>query len=218
MQAHDALKFTTLIATIGELYGKAVSIELTDIYWHTLKRFQLEDISLALEAHIGNPDCGQFFPKPADIVRFIEGTGETQALQAWTKVEKAIRYVGRYCSLAFDDALIHAVLEDMGGWINLCSITLGEMPFCARDFQKRYMGFVLKKPARYPKYLCGIIERENTKNGYAIPPVLLVGNPEKAQAVIANGGGVPLLIHKHQPIEDVLKKLSYFKGENDEKV
>jgi hypothetical protein len=217
MQANDILKFTTLIATIGELYGKTISVELTEIYWHLLQRFELEDISLAFEAHISNPDGGQFFPKPADIVRFIEGSGEARALQAWAKVEKAMRQVGRYCSIAFDDSLIHAVLEDMGGWIKLCSITLGEMPFCANEFQKRYMGFVLKKPTRYPKYLCGITERENTKNGYAVSTLLLVGNPKKTEEVIADGGGVPLVINEVQSLQQLIQKLACIPEKNDDK-
>ena len=215
MQANDILKFTSLIATIGELYGKEVSGELTDIYWQTLRRFEWEDLALAFGAHISNPDSGQFFPKPADIVRFIEGTGETKALQAWTKVEQAVRRVGGYCSLAFDDALIHRVLEDMGGWIKLCSLTLDALPFYANEFQKRYMGFVLKEPERYPPYLVGVIEQENAKNGYSRPSVVLIGNSEKAQEVIAKGNGASLMIQRCYSLENVLQKLSHLKKEED---
>ncbi len=158
MQKGDLPQFLILIANIGELYGKAVSGPLTDIYWETLKSFELEDLRRAFSAHVCNPDCGQYFPKPADIVKFIEGGGETKALQAWTKVENAIHWVGSYESLAFDDPIIHSVIEDMGGWVKLCALSLEELPFRALDFQKRYMGFVIRKPSRYPRYLCGIAE------------------------------------------------------------
>jgi len=215
MQANDILKFTTLIATIGELYGKEVSAELTDIYWKTLSRFEWEDIANAFGTHISNPDSGQFFPKPADIVRFIEGTGETKALQAWTKVEQAIRRAGGYCSLAFDDALIHRVLEDMGGWIKLCSLTSDAMPFYANEFQKRYMGFVLREPECYPPYLVGVIEQENAKNGYPRPPLVLIGHSEKAQNVIAKGNGASLMIQRCQSLSAVLQKLTHVKKEID---
>src|SRR5688572_11086717 len=112
MKTSDVSKFSVMIAGVGELYGKAISEQLTAIYWQVLKRFELQDVQQALQTHINNPDCGQYFPKPADVVRFIEGSGETRALQAWTKVEQAIIQVGSYQSVVFDDPLIHAVLED----------------------------------------------------------------------------------------------------------
>lgn len=208
MLANDIPKFTAMIAGIGELYGKAISEALTDIYWQALKRFELSDVQQAFQSHINNPDCGQFFPKPADVVRFIEGCGETKALQAWAKVEKAICQVGSYQSIAFDDPLIHAVLEDMGGWTKLCSVTIDEMPNRANEFRKRYMGFVNKAPQRYPKYLCGITERENGKDGYSIKPPLLIGDPQKAEQVFLTGGGTPLLTQQlSQPMHELIQQL-----------
>ena len=119
MQNHNLIEFTATLIKIGELYGKAISEILTDLYWQSLKGFEWQDVKQAFEAHIHNPDNGQYFPKPADLVRFIEGSGETKALQAWAKVEKAVTHVGAYQSIIFDDPLIHAVLEDLGGWIKL---------------------------------------------------------------------------------------------------
>src|SRR5437870_914018 len=121
MQSRDLGKFTILMAGIGELYGKNISSHLIDIYWQVLKQYELVDVQNAFQSHVQNPDCGQFFPKPADIVRFIEGSGETKALLAWAKVERAIRQLGSYQSVVFDDSLIHIVIEDMGGWVKLCS-------------------------------------------------------------------------------------------------
>jgi hypothetical protein len=193
MLANDIPKFSAMMAGIGELYGKSISAQLTDIYWRTLKSYEFQDVHQALQAHINNPDCGQYFPKPADVVRFIDGSGETKALQAWAKVEKAISRIGIYQSVAFDDPLIHAVLEDMGGWVKLCSMKNDQMPFCANEFQKRYMGFVIKKPHRYPRYLCGITECENAKNGYEVKAPILLGDAVKAEEVIKTGGGTPLL-------------------------
>jgi len=208
MHTADMNKFAQLITTIGELYGKSISKPLMEIYWQALKRFELSDLQRALQAHANNPDSGQFLPKPADVVRYIEGSGETKALQAWAKVEKAISHVGSYQSIAFDDPLIHAVLDDMGGWIKLCSITIDEMPFRANEFQKRYTGFVNKPPERHPKYLCGITERDNGKDGYAIKPPLLIGDPKKAEQVMLSGGSTTLSIQQlSQPLHKLLNQL-----------
>jgi hypothetical protein len=195
MQGNDLPTFSALLTGIGELYGKGFSKFLVEIYWQALKPYDFQDIRQAFQAHIHNPDVGQFFPKPADIVRAIEGSGETRALQAWSLVEKAIKHIGVYQSIVFDDPLIHAVIEEMGGWIALCAMQIDELPFKAREFQKRYMGFMQKAPKRYPKYCCGIAEGENLRLGYAAPPRVIVGDIQKAEQVMLNGGGIPLCIH-----------------------
>ncbi len=204
MQTQDIPKFTTLMAGIGELYGKTISTQLIDIYWHVLRKYELIDVQNAFQTHVKNPDCGQFFPKPADIVRFIEGNGESKALLAWAKVERAVIQIGRYQSVAFDDSLIHAVIEDMGGWVKLCAMSNEQMPFIANEFQKRYMGYVNKKPERHPKYLWGLSECDNAKNGFEVEPPVLIGDASKAKEVLESGGGKALLT---EPLEKSLSKI-----------
>ncbi len=208
MKPTDSAAFSQMMALMAELYGKACTEPFVNIYWHLLKDFELSDIRKAFKAHIQNPDGGQFFPKPADIIRFLEGSAETRALQAWSLVERAIGRIGRYQSLAFDDALIHAAIEDMGGWIKLCEMTLKELPFSSLEFQKRYQGFVNKPPRRHPPYLCGMVERDNTKEGYPFSVPVLVGDAKKAQIVIATGGGNPLLVQGPQSIQDLIQAVS----------
>ncbi len=216
MKKDDMPQFALSLAELGEIYAKNISEFLTDIYWKALEGFELQDVKKALRAHIYNPDCGQYFPKPADIIRFIEGSGETKALKAWAVVEKAIHCVGSYQSIAFDDPLIHAVLEDMGGWVKLCSVKLDEFPFRANEFQKRYMGFLIKKPERHPKYLAGITEIDNVKNGFEVTAPVLVGDPKKAEQVMLTGGGRPLAIQTFtESIAAVMQLPSKTKNEDD---
>jgi len=199
MQELELSTFTRGFMGMSELYGKPLSSLLVEIYWQTLRDFEWEDVQRAFKAHARNPDCGQYFPKPADVVRFIEGSGETKALEAWSKVEDAIYHVGSYQSLAFDDAIIHAVLEDMGGWVKLCMVSLEELPFRSHEFQKRYRGFVDKPLKRYPQYLWGIAECENAKNGYPLRAPLLVGDFKKAEQVMLGGKAKPLCIESFNP-------------------
>jgi hypothetical protein len=37
--------------------------------------------------------------------------------------------VGAYQSVVFDDPLIHLVLEDLGGWIKICSTLIKDLIF-----------------------------------------------------------------------------------------
>ena len=208
MQNHDLIEFTATLVNIGELYSKAISEMLTDLYWQSLKGFEWQDIKQAFKAHIHNPDSGQYFPKPADLVRFIEGSGETKALLAWAKVSKAIVQIGAYQSIVFDDPLIHIVLEDLGGWIKLCATPTKEIPFRASEFQKRYMIFVAKPPDHYLKYCCGLIETINTKTGYPIKSRVFVGDLKKARQVMLSGNDTTILINTEDNFEDLIKKHS----------
>ena len=189
MHDTDKGRFADLLTDVMAYYGKDASEFMLSIFWDALKRFDFEDVSRAFNVHAQNPDNGQFAPKVADIMRMIEGSTQTQGMLAWSKVQAAIGSVGRMRSVAFDDPLIHAVISDMGGWYALCSCNAEDLPFKARDFEKRYQGYRSRRevPAFQP-YLIGGHEADNRLNGYPnrTKPVL-IGNPERARLVMEKG-------------------------------
>ncbi|CAL7962433.1 conserved hypothetical protein [Gammaproteobacteria bacterium] len=195
MHKLDLAKFAVLITSIGEVYGALFTKASIDIYWNVLKSFDFEEVRIGFYRHLKNPDVGRFIPKPADIVAAIEGNSQNQALQAWTKVVAAIQYVGCYNSIAFDDFLVHAVIEDMGGWRKICLTAVEQLSFVSREFRERYRGYVAKKPIRHPKYFVGIVESSNNSFGYLCKRNLLVlfGNKEKTKQVITSGTHVSLI-------------------------
>ncbi|EKE01121.1 MAG: hypothetical protein ACD_21C00209G0005 [uncultured bacterium] len=201
MLNQDLSRFAMLITGIGEVYGKSFTSVAIDIYWSVLKAFKFEEVQAAFYRHLKNPDVGRFLPKPADVVMAIDGTSQNQALQAWTKVDSAIQRFGSYSSVVFDDALIHAVIEDMGGWQKLCLASTKQLLFDSKEFQERYRGYVIQKPVRYPKYFIGIIESKNSSGGYIFSPPVLIGDREKAKQVVATGSyvflGTELLFPKN---------------------
>ena len=182
MDRKDYHAFSEAMVQLGVLYRHPIEPFLVEMYWEALQRFRFADIACALRAHIQNPDTGQFLPKPADVVRFLEGSSRTQSLQAWTKVVEAIRHYGGYTSVAFDDPLIHAVIRDRGGWPTLCEVTVQELPFCAKDFQARFEGYVGRPPGQYPPVLAGRLT-----NPTDIP--VFIGDAEKAKALYQQGAG-----------------------------
>jgi hypothetical protein len=196
MNAGDLTQFTQVLTSVCVLYGKPVSEMLIELYWLSLQRFELVEVKAAFQAHIGNPDTGQFMPKPADIVRYLEGDSQTKALLAWSKVTEAMHRIGGGTSVVFDDPLIHAVIEDMGGWVGLCRILLKDLPFRAHEFEKRYVGYLQNPPAYYPEYLVGHYEAQNRMNGYPVKPPLLFGHKERALAVFQSGNTPPVHIHE----------------------
>lgn len=190
----DKKAFTELLRATLDVYGKETSVGVITIWWEALRRFEYAEVRAAFSRYLQNVDTGQFAPKPADIIRVLEGgSTEGRALGAWTKVHDAIRLVGSYQSLVFDDPIIHAVVQDMGGWISLCSIQSEEVPFRATEFQKRYRAAIHNPPRSYPCRLIGISEAENGRNGLQIEPPMLIGDESACQRVLASGSTAPRL-------------------------
>lgn len=187
MHKDDMPAFLKLMMGIGHLYDKDMDEHLIDLYWLTLRQFSFQEVKHALEAHVLNPDIGQFLPKPADIVRYLQGSSQTQAMKAWTKVYRAIGQVGSYDTVIFDDPLIHVVIDEMGGWIALCKTAEKEIPFRGKEFEKRYMGYVLHPPQTFSKKLLGRFEAENQLQGIETQRPICIGEFEKTQQVYRQG-------------------------------
>lgn len=187
MNQHDYAQFVTIWSACHDVYGRSQSEGAIDISFQALQRFDIQDISLALTAHMNDPEGGRFAPKPADIVRQIEGGSEARALAAWSKVERAIGAAGPWASVAFDDAIIHVVLEEMGGWPKVCDVTEKELPFMRNEFTKRYQGFITQTGVAYQQHMIGL---EELHNGAERRVLKLIGDPVKAKAVMAGGSDI----------------------------
>lgn len=194
MTERDYQPFTDMLQAIADLYGKRLTEFSIGIYWNALRHVDLAVVREAMNRHVRNPDNGQFMPKPADLIRMMEGSTQDKALQAWVKVDKALRTVGPHQSVVFDDPLIHRVISEMGGWISLGPRTDEQWPFVAREFEQRYRTFASRgeKP-EYPPVLIGQAEAENTRNGLGQEPPVLIGDADGALAVMQAGTSAPSL-------------------------
>jgi hypothetical protein len=191
MIAKDRKDFFTLIAGVYGFYRQDFSDFAGSVWWEAMKPYDFKAVSDALNRHCVNPDVGQFMPKPADVVRMLQGSTQDSALLAWAKVDRAMRTVGNYRSVVFDDALIHRVLTEMGGWVQLGTKTDDEWPFLKNEFVNRYRGYRGRSEVpEYPPVLVGIAEASNSEQGqiHREPPTL-IGNPEIAEKIALGGSG-----------------------------
>ena len=188
MNPEDFQKFRDGIAGVMDFYGKSLSSFALDIWWNALNAYDLAVITEAFNRHLANPDTGQFVPKPADIIRMLQGSTQDSALRAWATVDKAVHGVGPYSDVVFDDPLVHRIIHDMGGWIVLCSKLDNEWPFVAKEFENRYRGDKTRdERLDYPAKLIGLITAHNEQKGFSIEPPILVGNELKAKNVLHGG-------------------------------
>lgn len=191
----DRKQFFALIAGVYAFYDKGFSDFAGRVWWEAMKPFDMAAVSDALNRHCVNPDVGQFMPKPADVVRMLQGSTQDAALVAWSKVDRAVREVGTYRSVVFDDALIHRIVVEMGGWVALATTTSDEQwPFTRNEFVNRYRGY--RGRSAIPEYLpvlIGMAEAHNRKAGFDAEPPTLIGNPQLAQQVLLGGSTTPIL-------------------------
>ena len=205
MQVEQLEDFTQIMRAVAEQYSKQMTDNLIALYWQGLQDFDLPAVKDALGRHLRSPDNGQFMPKIADIIKMLQGSSQDAAFSAWSKVDKAVRRVGPYESVAFDDQIIHRVLHDMGGWIFLCEKRDDEWPFIAREFENRYRGFkALGSKIEYPAKLIGIYESHNAKEGHKVAPTMLIGDSSKAQSVMQLGSRTASLLGFSRSVEEML--------------
>lgn len=198
MRATDKPEFKRLMGDAMAFYRQDVSTFALSVWWQACERFDLEQVRKALTAHAMDPERGQFPPKPADIVRVLQGTHTDRALIAWGKVFDAMRTVGQYQSVAFDDPAIHLAIVDMGDWPTLCRTEVDELPFLQRRFCDLYRTHATRGTQAYPARLVGVSETTNqaqkltdAQRSREVQRTVLIGDAEKAKAVMAAGGAAP---------------------------
>jgi len=185
MRNSQRVEFQRLITDAMAFYGKDVSEFALSVWWQACETFDFEQVAKAFTAHAMDSDRGQFVPKPADIVRQLGGTKTDASLRAWSKLHSAMSDVGAYTDVAFDDAIIHRVVEDMGGWAKLCRLPIDDLSYVQHRFCESYRSFAGRDDFSYPRSLGG--DRSNdglwAKRGLEPPKPTLIGDKEKAMRV-----------------------------------
>jgi uncharacterized protein (DUF736 family) len=164
MNPHDENEreeFRALLKSLGEVWGEAVSAERGLLYFGALADHSIDAVRAAILVAIKTKT---FFPKPAELRQIIEGSSDDRALTAWTRVETAIKSLGTYQSVTFDDPILHATLWQMGGWGNAWAwdrLDERDYGFKRLEFTRLYGHFLRVGAPRVIAYLAGQHESEN---------------------------------------------------------
>lgn len=186
----DRAAFADALRGVYALYRVEISAQVIEVWWRALRAYDLKAIADALGRHCVNPDAGQYIPKPADVVKMLGGSTLDSALVALSKLEDAMSSVGAYMTVAFDDALIHAIVDQMGGWPGLCQTKAKDWEFRRTEFLNRYRGHRARSERPpYPSKLLGISDGENASKGFQAGDenLRLIGEVEEARRIIAGG-------------------------------
>jgi len=197
----DRPSFFAMLADVYAFYCRDFSEFAGGVWWTAMQPYDLVAVADAMGRHCVNPDTGQFLPRPADVVRMLQGGTQDSALVAWAKVDRAVRHVGAWQSVVFDDALIHRVLHDLGGWMHLAMKQDDEWPFIAKEFQNRYRGYKGRNERPpYPPVMIGAVEAHNSRMDASVTAPVLIGEELAARAVWVGGTGTALVAF-HRPAD-----------------
>lgn len=183
---NDRTRLVGILTGVYSFYRTDLTEFQLSAWLRVLDGVDVERIAKAFDAHLMDPSAGQFLPKPADLVRQLQGTQTDRAALAWSKALQAIQRVGAYASVVFDEPAIHCAVEDLGGWPALCATTYDELPHVERRFCAAYRAH-LKGGTAHPPRLPGLAEQHNAIGGHASQPPELIGDEAAARAVMAGG-------------------------------
>jgi len=191
MNDQDKRSFHTLLKDVHSFYRQDLTDFAARVWWEAMHAFSFEQVSKGFSAHAADPKAGSFLPKPADLVRILQGTHEDRSLLAWGKTLEAMQRVGAYTSVVFDDPAIHAAIVDMGGWAKLCRSEHDELQFVQKRFTELHAAYTRRGSFDYPRKLTGVCEIENSARGHRAQPPVLVGNQIAARQVLELGTDGP---------------------------
>lgn len=186
----DRPRFAQVFAALAEMYAKPMSDAALSMWWKLLQPYDVADVERAAQAHMLDAEKGRFMPLPADFTRLIEGGAGDRAAVAFEKVRTAIRSVGCYRSVVFDDPLIHVCIEHLGGWTRICDWSSEEVPFRQREFADHYRANAVRREV--PPYTAVLMGEHDLANRNRFPeavkPPVFIGDHALALAVMQSGG------------------------------
>tara|TARA_R110000744_G_scaffold351337_1_gene457161 strand:- start:1456 stop:2055 length:600 start_codon:yes stop_codon:yes gene_type:complete len=176
MDKNDGNKFKELITAINLTYEEDFTESKTLLWWNLFKPYSAIAFERAVYQHISCPDSGQFSPKPANIMKFINGNTKQNEQQledkadiAWLTITGEVKRVGSWGSLKMEDKQALAAVKSLGGWKFICSKTEAELVWLHKEFIATYKNFERTDVNLLPNKLPGRVLLENAKkNGESL--------------------------------------------------
>jgi len=180
-----ALRLNGLNQILG---GKDLTPGIIDIYFKALEQFEMDEVIKAITK--AAVSC-KFFPKPVELIEFVQGKIEDKAEIECNKAFEALKRIGPYQSVCFDDFITQAVIKQgFGGWVKFCGESMVETEhFERKDFIKLYESYS-RSGIKNGGYLPGISEIENNSNGKNVnPEIIMIGNSEICKQIMKTKTG-----------------------------
>lgn len=103
MKSEDKNEFARILRSACEVHNREYTQDLAGIWWNLLSGYAMSEFSQAMVQHLRRE---KFFPKPAEIVGFIEGRwmGADEAWALFPKSEDDTAAINQAMAVAWDAA------------------------------------------------------------------------------------------------------------------
>lgn len=165
MTREDFPVFSAKLVELAELFDSTLSESKQVLYFEALSDADLDYVLGAI--HHATKAC-KFFPKPAELLTFINGDEEDNAEAAWMEFKALARSAGGYSSPTFSDpALAQTIVTVFGSWQGACWTDFSpEMWAAKRKEFGRVHSVVTSRGIQGQTRLIGFFEQQNALNGY----------------------------------------------------
>ena len=212
MTQADFKSFSELVQGVAECYGQSLSAQGVALRFKLLEQFDMAEVRQAALSIMATRKYTSM-PTPADFLEHISGgSAEDKAEVKAGKVLAAIGKHGAYASVLFDDAVTQAVIvQAYGGWPKLCAdcgVEESEHWF-RKNFAKTWAAYS-RQGVKQSGHLPGLFEITNYSNGFFdyVDPPKLIGDPDKARAVLEAGQSTLMLAEGPVNIRGEIRALS----------
>ena len=212
MTQADFKSFSELVQGVAECYGQSLSAQGVALRFKLLEQFDMAEVRQAALSIMATRKYTSM-PTPADFLEHISGgSAEDKAEVEAGKVLAAIGKHGAYASVLFDDAVTQAVIvQAYGGWPKLsadCGVEESEHWF-RKNFAKTWAAYS-RQGVKQSGHLPGLFEITNYSNGFFdyVDPPKLIGDPDKARAVLEAGQSTLMLAEGPVNIRGEIRALS----------
>lgn len=177
MKTTDRKQLYKLMAILAEEYteGKSISKLKAELWFNELKMYPIEAIEQAIKKIIRTRTVNNY-PKISEVIKEIEGTQEDKIIEKWLLVKETITKIGAYQTVSFEDHVINSIIDEMGGWDNVCTVNINDLKWMQKDFEKLYP--ILAKRNTHPKVLLGVADQVNRTNSR---PIIIKNKKSKLQ-------------------------------------
>lgn len=153
--------FSIIFGMMAEYFGATPSSGIIEIYFQSFKDWPSEDFKKACQSVMQNRVFNGL-PKIAEIREALYGRIDDLVALAWESLMKALREVGPWESVIFEDGAIGHSIEAMGGWEKVNGWTVDECRMRRKEFESIYLAN-LRRGNIKPKKMTGLIEAHNSQ-------------------------------------------------------
>ncbi|NCD35382.1 MAG: hypothetical protein EOL87_18495, partial [Spartobacteria bacterium] len=150
MTRQDVVRFASSLTAMAALYDKEPASQVVEIYFRALEKFTIDEVEQGISKACSTL---KFFPKPVELIDCITGgTGNLadKAMVEACRVLEAIKNIGTYTSVCFDDPVTQAVIvQQFGGWAKFGDMLVDSEKWFIKDFSSGYQAFARQNVRHY---------------------------------------------------------------------